>query len=72
VGIFPGSYVDEKGALSSPPPTNYGNMPLAVSQSGQPENPEDPKKNKFEEGGKKIGKKLGNAGTSYIPLLPVI
>ncbi|KAJ5210722.1 hypothetical protein N7491_010531 [Penicillium cf. griseofulvum] len=61
VGIFPGSYVDEKAALSSPPPTNYGNMPLAVSQSGQPETPEDSKKNKFEEGGKKIGKKLGNA-----------
>ncbi|KXG46044.1 uncharacterized protein PGRI_049000 [Penicillium griseofulvum] len=60
-GIFPGSYVDEKAALASPPPTNYGNMPLAVSQSGQPENPEDPKKNKFEEGGKKFGKKLGNA-----------
>ncbi|CDM31952.1 hypothetical protein DTO006G1_6133 [Penicillium roqueforti] len=62
-GIFPGSYVDEKAALASPPPqsTDYGNMPLAVSQSGQPENPEDPKKNKFEEGGKKFGKKLGNA-----------
>ncbi|CAI7577660.1 unnamed protein product [Penicillium glandicola] len=63
-GIFPQSYVNvvnEKAGLSSPPPTNYGNMPLAVSQSGQPENPEDPKKSKLEEGGKKFGKKLGNA-----------
>ncbi|KAJ5970702.1 uncharacterized protein N7479_000620 [Penicillium vulpinum] len=61
-GIFPQSYVTvEKAGISSPPPTNYGNMPLAVSQSGQPENPDEPKKNKFEEGGKKFGKKLGNA-----------
>lgn len=56
--------VNEKAGVSSPPPTNYGNMPLAVSQSGQPENSEDPKKSKLEEGGKKFGKKLGNAGTS--------
>ena len=61
--------VNEKAGLSSPPPTNYGNMPLAVSQSGQPENPEDPKKNKLEEGGKKFGKKLGNAGMLDIYLL---
>ncbi|KAJ5780545.1 hypothetical protein N7457_005705 [Penicillium paradoxum] len=64
-GIFPRSYVnvlDEKAAASAPPPTNYGNMPLAVSQSGQPSNPDEPKQpNKFEEGGKKFGKKLGNA-----------
>ncbi|KAJ5306218.1 hypothetical protein PENANT_c024G00489 [Penicillium antarcticum] len=63
-GIFPRSYVNivnEKSNVSSPPPTNYGNMPLEVSQSGQPSNPEDPKQNKFEEGGKKFGKKLGNA-----------
>ncbi|CAI7630592.1 hypothetical protein PCG10_007903 [Penicillium crustosum] len=63
-GIFPRSYVNivnEKAGVASPPPTNYGNMPLAVSQSGQPENPEDPKKSKLEEGGKKFGKKLGNA-----------
>ncbi|KAJ5124253.1 uncharacterized protein N7515_008078 [Penicillium bovifimosum] len=61
-GIFPRSYVnvlDNKAAVP-PPPTNYGNMPLEVSQSGQP-NPQDPKQNKFEEGGKKFGKKLGNA-----------
>ncbi|CAG8030939.1 unnamed protein product [Penicillium nalgiovense] len=63
-GIFPRSYVhvvDGKAGLSSPPPTNYGNMPLAVSQSGQPENPDEPKKSKLEEGGKNVGKKLGNA-----------
>ncbi|KAJ5965474.1 hypothetical protein N7481_012188 [Penicillium waksmanii] len=64
-GIFPRSYVNvinEKGGLQSPPPTsNYGNMPLDVSQtgSGDPNDPE--KKNKFEQGGKKFGKKLGNA-----------
>lgn len=64
-GIFPRSYVNvinEKGGLQSPPPTNYGNMPLDVSQSGSGD-PNDPeKKNKFEQGGKKFGKKLGNAG----------
>jgi hypothetical protein len=65
-GIFPRSYVNvinEKGGFQSPPPTtNYGNMPLAVSQSGSGD-PNDPeKKSKFEEGGKKFGKKLGNAG----------
>lgn len=64
--------VNEKAGVASPPPTNYGNMPLAVSQSGQPENPEDPKKSKLEEGGKKFGKKLGNAGTSCIPPILVI
>jgi hypothetical protein len=61
---------NEKAApIQSPPPTNYGNMPLQVSQSGQPANPEDPKQNKLEEGGKKFGKKLGNAGMSEIYLL---
>lgn len=55
----------EKAAPYQAPPTDYGNMPLQVSQSGQPAapaNPEDPKQNKLEEGGKKFGKKLGNAG----------
>ncbi|KAJ5692534.1 hypothetical protein N7462_001957 [Penicillium macrosclerotiorum] len=66
-GIFPRSYVNiinEKGNVSSPPPpTNYGNMPLEVSQSGSgPQNPDEPKdKSKFEQNGKKFGKKLGNA-----------
>lgn len=67
-GIFPRSYVNvinEKGGngyVAPPPPSNYGNMPLDVSQSGSGD-PNDPeKKNKFEQGGKKFGKKLGNAG----------
>ncbi|THC90460.1 hypothetical protein EYZ11_010082 [Aspergillus tanneri] len=62
-GIFPRSYVNviqDKG-ISSPPPSGYGNMPLEVSQSGAPANPEDNKGNKFEEHGKKFGKKMGNA-----------
>ncbi|EPS26965.1 hypothetical protein POX_g08737 [Penicillium oxalicum] len=65
-GIFPKSYVkplDEKaGIYSPPPPTNYGNMPLAVAQSGSNPASNDPEqKSKFEENGKKFGKKLGNA-----------
>jgi hypothetical protein len=35
-------------------------MPLEVSQSGSPSTPG--KANKFEEHGKKFGKKMGNAG----------
>lgn len=50
-------------AVSSPPPTNYGNMPLEVSQSGSAPPGEEGKKSKFEEQGKKFGKKMGNAGT---------
>lgn len=66
-GIFPRSYVNEigeKGPVYSPPPTNYGNVPLEVSQSGSSANaPSDPaQKSKFEQGGKKFGKKFGNAG----------
>lgn len=38
-------------------------MPLEVSQSGSAENPDDKKTGKFEEHGKKFGKKMGNAGT---------
>ncbi|PYI33726.1 SH3-domain-containing protein [Aspergillus indologenus CBS 114.80] len=62
-GIFPRSYVDviEEKAVSSPPPTNYGNMPLEVSQSGSTPDGDPAKKGKFEEHGKKFGKKLGNA-----------
>lgn len=69
-GIFPRSYVNvigEKGAAPPPPaPTNYGNMPLEVSQSASgPAQPGPDGKNpsKFEEHGKKFGKKMGNAGT---------
>ena len=77
-GIFPRSYVniiDEKnrnqGSIMVPaPPTpqqgnNYGNMPLAVSQSGG--GAVGPP-SKVEENGKKFGKKLGNAGTSKLSL----
>ncbi|KAF9892921.1 hypothetical protein FE257_000513 [Aspergillus nanangensis] len=63
-GIFPRSYVNvtsEKGLSSPPPPSGYGNMPLEVSQSGSAVSPEDKKNGKFEEHGKKIGKKFGNA-----------
>ncbi|KAJ5703791.1 hypothetical protein N7493_010929 [Penicillium malachiteum] len=59
-GIFPRSYVnvvEEKGPAAQP--TNYGNMPLEVSQGGQSNDPNQ--KSKLEEGGKKFGKKLGNA-----------
>lgn len=64
-GIFPASYVrkDEKAVMpmmqsSAPAPSNYGNMPLDVSNSAvQP--PREPSKG--EQQGKKFGKKLGNA-----------
>ena len=57
-----------------PPPTpqretNYGNMPVAVSQSGGGAGGGGVP-SKVEENGKKFGKKLGNAGTfdfSHIP-----
>ena len=67
-GIFPRSYVsivDEKNMMGShqppPPPTqsNYGNMPLDVSQSGSSA---PQKQSKLNENGKKFGKKMGNAG----------
>ncbi|KAL5337301.1 SH3 domain-containing protein [Aspergillus crustosus] len=59
-GIFPRSYVnvlDEKAIAS---PSAYGNMPLDVSQSGSSSTPGKPN-SKFEEHGKKFGKKMGNA-----------
>ncbi|KAF2654913.1 SH3-domain-containing protein [Lophiostoma macrostomum CBS 122681] len=63
-GIFPASYVrrEEKAIVPGPPmtpqPSNYGNMPLDVSNgaAGQPQQP-----SKGQEAGKKFGKKLGNA-----------
>ncbi|MCJ1393305.1 hypothetical protein MMC18_006177 [Xylographa bjoerkii] len=67
-GIFPRSYVnvlDEKNVgLVPPPPTpqqnnNYGNMPLAVSQGGA--GGDGAGRSRFDENGKKFGKKLGNA-----------
>ncbi|KAF2003633.1 SH3-domain-containing protein [Amniculicola lignicola CBS 123094] len=63
-GIFPASYVrrEEKAMPLAPQPSNYGNMPLDVSNgaaSGPPAGPQQP--GKGEEMGKKFGKKLGNA-----------
>ncbi|KAL2835080.1 SH3 domain-containing protein [Aspergillus cavernicola] len=58
-GIFPRSYVnvvDEKAVSSS----GYGNMPLEVSQ-GDPSATPGKSGHKFEEHGKKFGKKMGNA-----------
>jgi len=49
--------------VTAPQPTSYGNMPLEVSQSGSSSSaPEGKKTSKFEEQGKKFGKKMGNAG----------
>lgn len=64
-GIFPRSYVnivDEKRPIPQPTSsTEYGNLPLAVSQSGSGMPMEGRKPSKFEENGKKFGKKMGNA-----------
>lgn len=63
-GIFPMSYVkvvDEKmpqQAPTMPQPTNYGNMPLQVSATGDGSGAAP---SKGQEMGKKFGKKLGNA-----------
>jgi len=67
-GIFPRSYVsitDDKGSGGMPPPppsngTNYGNLPLTVSQGGGVQQ-QQPGNGKLEQTGKKFGKKLGNA-----------
>ncbi|MCJ1322526.1 hypothetical protein MMC15_007875 [Xylographa vitiligo] len=67
-GIFPRSYVgifEEKNAAMVPPPStpqqtnNYGNMPMTVSQGGA--GGDGAGRSKFDENGKKFGKKLGNA-----------
>lgn len=69
-GIFPRSYVtivEEKSAYPEPPrPTtsNYGNLPLDVSQSGGSSGAPGGKESKFNQQGKKFGKKLGNASQS--------
>jgi hypothetical protein len=63
-GIFPASYVrrEEKAMIPGPPmtpqPSNYGNVPLDVS-NGAASQPQQP--GKGQEAGKKFGKKLGNA-----------
>lgn len=64
-GIFPRSYVEIVEEKSShampqhPQPSNYGNMPLDVSQSGS--NPTGGKDSKLGQNANKFGKKLGNA-----------
>ncbi|OCK77674.1 SH3 domain protein [Lepidopterella palustris CBS 459.81] len=63
-GIFPRSYVkvvEEKGPTMplAPQASNYGNMPLDVSQGATSGTPQEP--SKHQEMGKKFGKKLGNA-----------
>lgn len=62
-GIFPRSYVnivDEKRPIPHPSSsTEYGNLPMAVTQPGASMGPRMP--SKFEENGKKFGKKMGNA-----------
>ena len=77
-GIFPRSYVnllDDKpqygsfGAQPRPPPTNYGNLPLDVSQSGSTSGGGGGNESKLGANGKKFGKKLGNASQSA-PLHP--
>lgn len=68
-GIFPRTFVkvlDEKSNIATqPPPTpsNYGNMPLDVSQ-GNSGGAAEGKESKFNQNGKKFGKKMGNAGES--------
>jgi len=64
-GIFPRSYVnvlEEKPQFASySSPAAYGNMPLDVAQSSTRPGFDDRKPSKFEEHGKKLGKKMGNA-----------
>ena len=64
-GIFPRSYVrlDESKAVGAgPQPSGYGNMPLDVANGvGSNGGEVDPQKAKLQSGGKKFGKKLGNA-----------
>ena len=64
-GIFPRSYVniveEKRPYPASSPSADYGNMPLAISQAGAVAPAEGRKPSKFEENGKKFGKKMGNA-----------
>ncbi|KAF2643607.1 SH3 domain-containing protein [Massarina eburnea CBS 473.64] len=66
-GIFPASYVrrEEKALVpaASPGPvaSNYGNAPMDVSNGVHDQNNGNHEPNKLEQGGKKFGKKLGNA-----------
>lgn len=59
---------------SDPPPlhpttSNYGNLPLEVSQSGGSAHGGG-KESKLNANGKKFGKKLGNASKFHHPSLP--
>ena len=71
-GIFPRSYVnivDEKsviGGFVKPPttPSQYGNVPLSVSQGGGGSSMGGGMNSKVNDNTKKFGKKLGNAGKS--------
>jgi len=74
-GIFPSAYVrvvDDKRKSASA--TNYGNVPLQVSQDGAPPNQESGGHSKLGENGKKFGKKIGNAaifGAVSVPQINV-
>lgn len=63
-GIFPASYVRKEEKSMAPAPSNYGNMPLDVSNgaaSGPVAQQAPGEPSKMEQNGKKFGKKLGNA-----------
>jgi LAS seventeen-binding protein 1/2 len=62
------SVLEEKSHTPHHQPTSYGNLPLEVSQSGSSGTQEPSKQSKFEEQGKKFGKKMGNAGTFQLPI----
>ena len=53
--------VEEKRPYPVSSPSDYGNMPMVVSQSGSVMPTEGRKYSKLEENGKKFGKKMGNA-----------
>lgn len=63
-GIFPRSYVKVIEAPAPSGPSNYGNVPMDVAQSGQP--------NKAGEAGKKIGKKSFSLMIIFAPILTSI
>ncbi|KAK2803234.1 hypothetical protein FQN50_007101 [Emmonsiellopsis sp. PD_5] len=64
-GIFPRTYVtviEEKSTILSPQPvSSYGNLPLEMTHSGSSGSHDGKRPTKFEENGKKFGKKMGNA-----------
>jgi LAS seventeen-binding protein 1/2 len=47
--------------MPQPSPSDYGNLPLAITQSGSSSQVDPRKPSKLEEHGKKFGKKMGNA-----------